>query len=125
MIVYNATKSEFNNDVVLNQISDKILAKLKEANIHGGEDAEYRSWQNSLTFMRNVLDDNEIADDVRVAIEYQIPRTSKRVDFIIVGANEEDKNNVIVVELKQWEKVEKIDDEMLHSVRAFTGGAKV
>lgn len=123
MIVYSATKSEFNNDVILNQISDKILNKLREANIHGGEDAEYRSWQNSLVFMRNVLDDSEIADDVNVAIEYQIPRTSKRVDFIIAGADGDNNNNVIVVELKQWERVEKIDDEMLHSVRAFTGGA--
>ena len=123
MIVYSATKSEFNNDVILNQISDKILNKLREANIHGGEDAEYRSWQNSLVFMRNVLDDSEIADDVNVAIEYQIPRTSKRVDFIIAGADSDNKSNIIVVELKQWERVEKIDDEMLHSVRAFTGGA--
>lgn len=122
MIVYNATKSQFNSDVILNQISDKILERLKESNIHGGEDAEYRSWQNSLVFMRNVLDDNEIPDDVEVAIEYQIPRTSKRVDFIICGSDNNSKNNVIVVELKQWDKVEKIDNEMLHSVKAFTGG---
>ena len=122
MIVYNATKSQFNSDVILNQISDKILERLKESNIHGGEDAEYRSWQNSLVFMRNVLDDNEIPDDVEVAIEYQIPRTSKRVDFIICGSDNNNKNNVIVVELKQWDKVEKIDNEMLLSVKAFTGG---
>ncbi len=48
MIVYNATKREFNNDVILNQISDKILAKLRDANINGGQEAEYRAWQNSL-----------------------------------------------------------------------------
>ena len=123
MIVYSATKLEFNNDVIMNQISDKILARLQEANIHGGEEAEYRSWQNSLVFMRNVLDDKEIPDDASIAIEYQIPRTSKRVDFIIAGADETNKDNVIIVELKQWEKVEKVADEMLHSVRAFTGGA--
>lgn len=122
MLVYTATKEQFNNDVILNQISDKILYKLRTANIYGGT-AEYRSWQNSLTFMRNILDDNEIPDDVSIAIEYQIPRTSKRVDFIIAGADATDKNNVIVVELKQWEKVEKIGNEMLHSVRAYTGGA--
>lgn len=122
MIVYTATKMEFNEDVVLNQISDKILNKLRNANIYGGT-SEYRSWQNSLTFMRNVLDDREIPEDVSIAIEYQIPRTSKRVDFIIAGTDKNNKNNVIVVELKQWEKVEKIGDEMLHSVRAFTGGA--
>ena len=123
MIVYSATKLEFNNDVIMNQISDKILAKLHEANIHGGEEAEYRSWQNSLVFMRNVLDDRDIPDDASIAIEYQIPRTSKRVDFIIAGSDDDNKDNVIIVELKQWEKVEKVADEMLHSVRAFTGGA--
>lgn len=123
MIVYSATKAEFNNDVIMNSISDKILSKLLENNIHGGQDAEYRAWQNSLNFMKNVLDDNDFDGDIRVAIEYQIPRTSKRVDFIIAGADKNDKSNVIIVELKQWEKVEKIDDEMLHSVKAFTGGA--
>ena len=123
MIVYNATKEQFNNDVKYNLISDKILKMLQEANIHAGEDAEYRSWQNSLNFMRNILDDNEIPNDCEIAIEYQIPRTSKRVDFIICGADKEDHDNVIVVELKQWDKVEKVADEMLHSVKAYTGGA--
>ena len=123
MIVYNATKAQFNQDVVMNQISDKILASLQAKNIHAGEAAEYRSWQNSLGFMRNVLDDPAIPDDSDVAIEYQIPRTSKRVDFIITGADKNDQNNVVVVELKQWEKAEKVDDEMHHSVKAFTGGA--
>lgn len=123
MIVYNATKAEFNNDVLLNLISDKILKKLCEANINGGGDSEYRSWENSLNYMRNVLDDKDIPDNSSIAIEYQIPRTSKRVDFIIAGSNDNNKDTVIVVELKQWDKVEKIDNEMLHSVRAYTGGA--
>ena len=123
MIVYNATKEQFNNDVKFNLISDKILKMLQQANIHAGEDAEYRSWQNSLNFMRNILDDNEIPNDCEIAIEYQIPRTSKRVDFIICGADKDNNDNVIVVELKQWDKVEKVADEMLHSVKAYTGGA--
>ena len=62
MIVYNETKAQFNQDVVMNQISDKILASLHAKNIHAGEAAEYRSWQNSLGFMRNVLDDPAIPD---------------------------------------------------------------
>ena len=71
-----------------------------------------------------MLDDPAIPDEAEVAIEYQIPRTSKRVDFMIAGADATDRGNVVVVELKQWESAEKVDDEMLHSVRAFTGGAK-
>ena len=123
MIVYSATKEEFNNDVMMNQISNKILKKLQEANIHGGALAEYHAWQNSLNFMNNVLNDKDFDNQIEVAIEYQIPRTSKRVDFIIAGADNHDKNNIIIVELKQWDKVEKVADEMLHSVKAFTGGA--
>ena len=42
MIVYNASKGQFNDDVKYNHISDKILQKLQKANIHGGEEAEYR-----------------------------------------------------------------------------------
>lgn len=122
MIIYNATKEQFNNDVILNQISDKILNKMKENNISGGENSEYLSWQNSLVFMRNVLDDKDIPNDAGIAIEYQIPRTSKRVDFIITGSDEKDINNVVIIELKQWTKAEKVADEMLHSVKAFTGG---
>lgn len=123
MIVYNATKAQFNDDVNLNRISDIILDNLRKKNIAGGQIAEYHSWQNSLHFMRSAIDDPDIPNDVEVAIEYQIPRTSKRVDFMLAGADGEGRNNVIVVELKQWDKAEKVDDIMQHSVRAFTGGA--
>ena len=123
MIVYNATKTQFNDDVNLNQISDIILRNLREKHISGGQAAEFHSWQNSLHFMRSVIDDPEIPGDADIAIEYQIPRTSKRVDFMIAGADKDDRSNVVVVELKQWDKAEKVDDIMQHSVRAFTGGA--
>lgn len=123
MIVYSATKRQFNQDVNLNLISDIILNNLRSRNISGGQVAEYRSWQNSLHFMRSVIDDPEIPDDVEVAVEYQIPRTSKRVDFMLAGADSSENDNVIVVELKQWDKAERVDDIMQHSVRAYTGGA--
>ncbi|MBR0418102.1 MAG: hypothetical protein IJI66_02925 [Erysipelotrichaceae bacterium] len=123
MIVYNATKKEFNDDVILNQVADKVLALVKEKNINAGGEREYRSWQNSLSFMRNVIDDDEIPDDVNVAIEYQIPKTSKRVDFIISGADKDNHNNVVIIELKQWEKAELIDRVMDHSVRTYVAGA--
>lgn len=122
MIVYSATKTEFNEDVNLNRISDIILQNLRDKNMSGGQMAEYHSWQNSLHFMRAVIDDPAIPQEVDIAIEYQIPRTSKRVDFMIAGADQKDQSNVVIVELKQWDKAEKVDDIMQHSVRAFTGG---
>lgn len=123
MIIYSGSKQQFCLDVIYNQIADKVIEKLRNARINGGAEAEYRAFQNSLNFMKNVIDVPEIPDDVEIAIEYQIPRTSKRVDFMICGTDYQNRDNVIVVELKQWDKVEKIDDEMLHSVKAYTGGA--
>ena len=72
--------------------------------------------------MRNVLDDNEISDDCKLAIEYQIPLTSKRVDFLIAGMDEDNNNNVVVVELKQWENC--TPTQRPDVVYAFTGGAE-
>lgn len=122
MIVYSATVEQFINEVKCNQISTTIYNKLREYNVSGGEEREYISWQNSLNFMCNVLDNKIIPSDADVAIEYVIPKTSKRVDFIISGSDEYGKNNVIIIELKQWTKAEKKSDESLHSVVAYTGG---
>ena len=91
MIVYNATKAQFNDDVNLNRISDIILNNLREKKLSGGGASEFHSWQNSLHFMRSAIDDPDIPNDVEVAIEYQIPRTSKRVDFMLAGADRNDK----------------------------------
>ena len=72
--------------------------------------------------MRNVVDDREIDDDVRIAIEYNIPLTSKRVDFIICGADSNNQDNVVIVELKQWQKAEVVADDMHYCVKTFVGG---
>jgi hypothetical protein len=120
MIIYNKKLSQFNSDVELNLIADELHSLVKSKGINVGK-SEYNSWQNSLGFMKNVLADPEIDKDLQIAIEYQIPATSKRIDFIINGSDAEGKENLIIVELKQWSKVEKIDDESKHSVRTYTG----
>lgn len=72
--------------------------------------------------MRNVLDDNDISDECKIAIEYQIPLTAKRVDFLIAGKDEKNDNNVVVIELKQWENCTPTQSPDV--VKAFTGGAE-
>ena len=120
MLVYSGTKTEFCEDVRLNRISDIILKKFRELWMNWWWDAEYYSWQNSMQFMKNVLDDDYFPWDIDIAIEYQIPRTSKRVDFMISWSDESWKDNVVIIELKQRQKAEKIWDEMMHSVKTFT-----
>ena len=55
-----------------------------------------------MPYMSNVINDSNIPDDAGIAIEYKIPQTSKRIDFIITGGNGENKKVAVIVELKQW-----------------------
>lgn len=119
MIVYSANKGLFVQDVRTNVIATKILNLIREKGFNAGQEREFAAWQNSMQFMRNIVDDAEIDDEVQIAIEYNIPQTSKRVDFIIIGANETGKDNIVIVELKQWTKAEVVDDDMHFSVRTY------
>ena len=121
MIIYRNTKGGFTQDVRNNLIAEKIENAFFEHCIAHNNDAEYRSWANSMQYMCNVLDDAEIDDDCNVAIEYQIPLTAKRIDFLIAGQDEQKQQNVVIVELKQWETSEPTSRPSI--VRTFTGGA--
>lgn len=56
--------------------------------------------------MDRVLNDDEIPHDAGVAIEYHLPQTSKRIDFILTGRDKDRREAAILVELKQWQKAE-------------------
>ncbi len=124
MIVYSANKYLFVQDVKTGVIATKILELLRKKGLNGGQEREFESWHNSMKFMRDIVDDSEIDDDVQIAIEYNIPQTSKRVDFIIIGADAKDKENIVIVELKQWSRAEVVDDDMHFSVRTFVANDK-
>lgn len=119
MIVYNNTKGAFVQDVRNHRIAEAIFEKMREKGIPGGADREFISWQNSLMFMRDIVDISEIDDDVNIAIEYNIPHTSKRVDFIISGSDRDGRDNIVIIELKQWQHAELVDDQMHYSVRTY------
>ena len=124
MIVYNSTKAQFVADVVNNTIADKILEQIRARGLNAGHEREFRSWENSMMYMNNIINDPQIDDDVQIAIEYNIPLTSKRVDFIISGSDREGKDNIVIVELKQWESASVIDDVMHHSVKTYLAGTE-
>ena len=44
--------------------------------------------------------------------------------IIIAGADEQGKENVVIVELKQWQKAEVVDDDMQYSVRTYVADAR-
>jgi hypothetical protein len=121
MIIYHATQQVFAADVASGMIDDIILSRYRGALGRGVAVAERRAWQHSLTAMHLVLRDAEIPSDAGVSIEFQIPLTSKRIDFIISGQDAERSDRAVVVELKQWESAEVT--MMDGVVRTFVGNA--
>lgn len=106
MLVYRSTKIGFQSDVDKGQI-DAIIEKAFKDKLHRNtSQKEVESWWNSLHFMYSILNDKDIPDNTGVAIECQIPQTSKRIDFILSGKDSSNKDNVIIVELKQWKSSE-------------------
>jgi DUF2075 family protein len=106
VIVYRSNKTGFQNDVDLGHIDQIIHSAFKEKLHRSTSEKEVESWWNSLRFMSSILNDKEIPDNTGVAIECQIPQTSKRIDFILTGKDSEKKDNVVIVELKQWKSSE-------------------
>lgn len=113
MIVYTNTIKNFNHDVDDGIIAEKVKYELEKRNINNNNVSEFKSWDSSLLYMKNVLNDDAINQDLHVAIEYQIPTTSKRVDFIISGTDDHDHSHVVIIELKQWEEARKTSREDL------------
>ena len=102
MIVYQATKAGFSDDVLDDKIDAKILGFFQKHLNRNTSEKEIASWKNSMQYMDRVLNDSAIPDDCGVAIEYQLPQSAKRLDFIITGQGDNNKDYAILVELKQW-----------------------
>ena len=122
MLVYEGIKSTFIDDVDLGIIADKIRNKYIEVVKKRPSAPEFNSWKNSMQYMRGVLSDNDIPNNAGIAIEYNIPPTGCRIDFMMSGYNK-DKSNVVIIELKQWDKATEVKDmNGIYKVNTFTGG---
>ena len=85
MIIYLENKSTFRADVFDNRIEDKVRDTLKAKAGKSVSESELNSWKNSLRYMDAIVEDPEIPEDTGIAIEFNVPNTSKRIDFILTG----------------------------------------
>ena len=120
MIIYKNSVAKFHEDVFKGVIANKLEELFLLYNIGKESQGEYRSWNNSLEVVSSTLKYSQVNDDLNVAIEYQIPLTSKRVDFLISGLDENDRETVVAIELKQWDRVEKTNLE--NCIKTYVNG---
>ena len=117
MIIYQSNKQNFIKDLISNEIHEIIETTYTSKTGHRVAKNELRSWKESMRYMGAVLNDEEIPSDAGVSIEYTIPQTSKRIDFILTGQDIKNNDQVIIIELKQWESAELTDKDAIVKTR--------
>jgi len=111
VIVYASTKGDFMKDVMSNDIGGIVHRAFQKATGHRTSVSEVRSWENSMQYMYRVLEDDAISQNTEIGIEYHIPQSSKRIDFIIAGKNAKRQDAVVLIELKQWSEATLTDKD--------------
>lgn len=122
MLIYEGTKDNFLMSVEQDTIAVEIENNIYERMHRHTAKNEFRAWENSMEYMYKVLNDREIPSDAGIAIEYNIPQTSKRVDFLISGYGKKESANIVLIELKQWDELEAIPGRD-GLVETYTGNA--
>jgi DUF2075 family protein len=123
VIVYAATKQQFLKDNDNDDIEEVILRHYKEATGKNVGASEIRSWQGSLTYMAKVLRDEGLPSDAGLAIELHIPQSSKRIDFLLTGRDENQAKKAVLIELKQWSKANATTKDAI--VKTALGGGLI
>ena len=100
MRLYDGTIQQFRCLVNSNKIADLMNANFYKHYGRNVSTSEYRSWQNSLNFLKNVVDMAGLVDN-HIVLEYRIPVADTRIDALIFGESG-DRKQIVLTELKQW-----------------------
>lgn len=85
-------------------------------------ESQVRAWNASLPEMAKVLQDSKIDNDVDVAVEYKMVQSRDRIDFLVCGNDDSGRENVVVIELKQWSQARRSNKQ--YFVNTFGGGGE-
>jgi hypothetical protein len=118
--LYTGTTEQFNQDILTNQISDKLQSAYETYYYRMANPREVKSWANSLQYMKNAIEYASLKEDM-IVVEYELPYSNQRIDCMLFGKSAAGQGNVVLMELKQWSKAEECDVE--NNVITFVGGA--
>lgn len=112
MRLYEGSIADFKQDVLKNQIADKIASKFEEHIKRKPPQSEYNSWNQSMNFLKNVFEYSDLSDN-KIVIEYKLPYSERRIDVLLFGEDDAGADSIVLMELKQWsnENVEDCETE--------------
>ena len=122
MRLYDGDVEQFRNDVINNRIADIMAQKYQQYFNRAVGKSEYRSWENSLNFLKNAIDYSGLAKN-RLALEYKMPNNNSRIDALLFGRNA-NTDSIVIIELKQWSNDGVYDSSIDGNVQVEINGNK-
>lgn len=119
MRLYSGTTKSLNEDSTFNRIATKLRDAFFIEFRYQPSPGEINSWNNSLRAVSQVFQNASLFDH-GVLLELQLPLTSKRLDCLVTGYDNEKAPNAVVIELKQWSGCEGASGK--NEVATFVGG---
>jgi len=116
MRLYAGMSTEFVRDTTHNRVADKLTEAFVRYYRYRPSPSEIGSWRNSLRAMSLIVTDAKL-DDHGVMLEYQLPMSSRRLDFLVCAKDRAGKDQAVIVELKQWDACEESDADDLVASR--------
>lgn len=121
MRLYSGISTDFIRDATRNQVAEKLKSAFFSYYRYNPSPGEINSWRNSLRAVKDVLEIGALHDH-GILLEYQLPLSSKRLDCMVCGRDDDDADNAVILELKQWDRCEEADADKL--VTSWVGGGK-
>ena len=119
MRLYAGMSDAFVIDTVRNQIARRLSEAFVQYYGYPAAKSQVAAWENSLRAMAQVVQYAGL-EDHGVILEYELPNSSRRLDFLICGRDQASRDEAIIVELKQWSQCEAAEPDGL--VTTWVGG---
>lgn len=120
MIIYAETLETFFKQCDSDYIEEVLLKQYKLVTNRSVGKREIESWKNSLAEIEKILYKSTLKRDVYILLEFRLPASEKRLDVMLLGKNENNENNAVIIELKQWQEALKTDEDAV--VKTFLNG---
>ncbi|MFC1678690.1 DNA/RNA helicase domain-containing protein [Elusimicrobiota bacterium] len=101
MRLFEGTISEFSENVRRNVLADRLASRFFDYYRREVGQGEHRSWQQSLNYLKNSFEESKLEEN-QLIIEYELPYSSRRIDAMVFGQNSNDRDSIVLIELKQW-----------------------
>jgi uncharacterized protein len=108
MRLYEGTIRDFSDAVIANRAADDIRSSYERYYSRPVSPSELRAWQQSLNFLKNSFDYTGLTSN-KLVIEYELPYSTRRIDALVFGKDNQNTDSVVLIELKQWSN-ENVED---------------